>query len=729
MWFRWGALLGAGALVFCSAAHAQEVETVVVTGKTLPLEQMTQVDKTGTPIADVPRSIQIIPNSLFTAQGATTLAQALPDVSGVSQGGQFNFGFFDRFIIRGLNTSFLNDGLPEGASDLTGIVHTLTGVERVEILKGPGSALYGSAEQGGTINLVHFRPSDSFGAWFSEQIGSYASTTTDFALTGPTGIEGVDGRLDASYRHSDGFRDLSSQTAEVLGSLAWHPGSHDIQFRAEYHNLQNLPDAAGIPFSPPTGTGQPLDVPAGFTYYTPFAFADQHIERAFLTDAWKVDNSLLVNLRASWTGRDADFARNAGGSVTLAGGDYSLTRRQLRRQSDNVNDLMFQAEPTWSFDTGGVEHTLVTGVEARAIDVGTARATADLPNIANIFDPAVDDGSLSSLDFQCDAAHSCANAKLLAQFYGLYAIDQIDVTDALKVRLSVRKNWFDTEAAARANIPANGGQEEPCVPPQPTECPLMPGFPERRSDAPASWDVGAVYFVAPSLSVFGGYSSSAYPIFNTEEPESVGHTPESGVQGELGLRFQQDWLTASTSIYRVTRDNVFTVVSEPNPDGSGNIDVPQVFSYRVEGWETDVNLQPAQNVTLIANFALQSPVIASYPQTPADIHHAVPSVPSVLANAWASYVLPVSLFDDRPTLSFGVQYRNHEYSDAANTRLLPGDPICNLALGIPYRQWRLQVGVSNLLDRRYFIDATGTGGGAAPGPRRTYFLKLAYSAD
>jgi iron complex outermembrane receptor protein len=723
------ALCGAGVLLLSSAVYAQEVETVVVTGKTLPLDTVTQIDKTGTPIADVPRSIQVIPDTLFNAQAATTLAQTLPNVSGVSQGGQFNFGFFDRFTIRGLNASFLNDGLPEGTSDLTGMIHTLTGVERVEILKGPGSALFGSTEQGGTINLVHDRPSDTFGAWASEQFGSFATTTTNIALTGPTGIDGVDGRIDGSFEHSNGFRDLSSQTGEILGSLSWHPGNHDIQFRAEYHKLQNLPDAAGIPFSPPKGAGQPLDVPSDFTYYTPFAYANQQISRVFLTDAWSVDDSLLLNLRASWTGRDVDLARNAGGSVTLIGNDYSLTRRQLRRQTDNVNDLMFQAEPTWSFATGSIKHTLVTGFEAREINVGTVRATADLPNIDNILDPVADDGSLSALNFQCDAAHSCANARLLAQFYGVYAVDQIDVTNALKLRLSVRKDWFDTEAAARADIPANGGQEIPCVPPQPTECPLVPGSPERRSDGPLSWDEGVVYFFTPSFSAFGGYSSSAYPIFNTEEPESVGQTPESGIEGELGLRFQKNWLTASTSVYHVTRDNVFTVVSEPNPDGAGNIDIPEVFSYRVRGWETDVNVQPTDSLSVVANFAVQSPVITNYPQTPTNVGRAVPSVPSLLANAWASYLLPVTLADKSPMLSVGVQYRNHEYADAANTRFLPGNPLFNLVLAVPYRQWQLQAGLSNVFDQHTYIDATGTGGGAAPGAGRTYFLKLSYAAD
>jgi len=720
-WAPYG--VGAIALVLSGSACAQAVETVVVTAKTLSFDQVTEIDKTGTPLADVPRSIVVIPSDLFNAQGATQLSQTLTNVSGASQGGQFNFGFFDRFIIRGLNATFLNDGLPEGTSDLTGFVHSLTGVERVEILKGPGSALYGSAEEGGTINLVHYRPSDVYGAFLSEQYGSYGTTTTDVSLTGPTGIDGVDGRLDGEFQHSDGFRDLTNQTGEIYGALSFRPANHDIELRVEYHNIQALPDAEGIPFSPPSGAGDPLSVPTSFKYYTPYAFANQEIERIFLSDAWTWNDSLVVNLRTAYSARDVDLARNSGGSVAFTGGFYALTKRQLREQKDNVSDFTFQAEPTWTFDTGGLKHVLVTGVEAREINAGTVRETAALPNIANIYAPVVNDGTLGGLNFQCSASFSCDNAKLLGQFYGLYAIDQIDVTDALKVRLSAREDWFETEAEARTpGIPANPGQEEPCSHPPAgsTACPLVPGAPAIQRNALTSWDTGLVYFLTPDLSVFGGYSSAAYPIFNTEEPESIGQTPETGTQIETGVRFQQaSWLSASSSLYRATRDNVFTLIG----------DVPTVFSYRVEGWESDVNLTPTDGWNIIANFSAQTPIITNYPATPADVGRNVPSVPTILANLWTSYDIPIPGMDDKPQIAFGARYRDHEFGDVGNTRRVPGVPLFDTVLGIPFHAWEFQVGVSNIFDRQNYVDAAGTGGGAAPGPDRTYFVKLSYKPD
>src|SRR3546814_17529359 len=76
---------------------------------------------------------------------------------------------------------------------------------------------------------------------------------------------------------------------------------------------------------------------------------------------------------------------------------------------------------------------------------------------------------------------------------------------------------------------------------------------------------------------------------------------------------------------------------EPDPNGPGSIDVPEVFSYRVKGWETDLNLHPIGPWNIIANFTLQNPKLTDYPQTPDLVGNRVPSVPKRIANVWTSY--------------------------------------------------------------------------------------------
>ena len=239
------------------------------------------------------------------------------------------------------------------------------------------------------INLVHFRPEDHYAAVISQQIGSYGATTTDISATGPTTIPDLDFRVDGEFMNSAGFRGQRQEEAELMPALRWRPPDHDVNIRLEYHHYDFLPDASGIPFSPPKGSGFPLAVPVEDRYYTPFAQGIQDIARVIASDAWTVSDLLTVNQAFAFTNRGLDILRNAGGSVTAVGDEYELTNRQLRDQHDNIDDYYYQLEPTWHFDTGRFAHTLLTGVSIRDINATSVRSTADLPNVLNIFDPVV----------------------------------------------------------------------------------------------------------------------------------------------------------------------------------------------------------------------------------------------------------------------------------------------------------------------------------------------------
>src|SRR6202007_1141069 len=99
--------------------------------------------KTGTPLADLPQSVVVVPRSLVVEQGGTTLNEAIHDVSGVNIGGASTYGFFDRYTIRGLDARIYSDGIPDG-DQVNGFPHSLNGVQSIEVLKGPGSSLFGT---------------------------------------------------------------------------------------------------------------------------------------------------------------------------------------------------------------------------------------------------------------------------------------------------------------------------------------------------------------------------------------------------------------------------------------------------------------------------------------------------------------------------------------------------------------------------------------------------------
>ncbi len=132
------------------------MQSVTVTAESSrPLEEMPNVGKTGTMIEDIPSSVQVIGHALVESQGGISLRDTIRNASGIIQGGTDGFGFDDKFQIRGVEARIYNDGFSDGDAR-NGIPHSLNGVERIEILEGPGSALFGSGPPGGTINMVHY---------------------------------------------------------------------------------------------------------------------------------------------------------------------------------------------------------------------------------------------------------------------------------------------------------------------------------------------------------------------------------------------------------------------------------------------------------------------------------------------------------------------------------------------------------------------------------------------
>ncbi len=363
---------------------------------TPPLQRTPTVAKTGTPVGEIPASIQVIPAETVREQGGTTLQDSIKNVSGVNVGGPATQNYFDRFSIRGLDARIYNDGFSEG-DQINGIPHSLNGVAQIEVLKGPGSALLGSGPGGGSINIVHYEPSSVPHYGVGVQIGDFGTLSTNVYATGPSIVPGVNYRVDALVANMDGFRDLKGSNYEFRPTISWTGDGHVLTVSLDLRHLERTPDPFGIIYNP--ATGQPFNVSRDNRYYSPFSHADQDLERITVTDAYTVNKYLTINNRFSYTHRDLDILRDGG----LGGGDGSgggnggagsikgtaLTGRTIREQTDHIDDVNYAFEPVWKFATGSVRHTLVTGAQAQYVSIDTNRATADLPNIDNIFAPVL----------------------------------------------------------------------------------------------------------------------------------------------------------------------------------------------------------------------------------------------------------------------------------------------------------------------------------------------------
>lgn len=224
-----------------------------------PLQQAPQLGKTGTKLEDLPVSVHIVPHETFTQQGDTMLRQAITNSPGVNEGGQDSLGYFDHFLIRGLNAQIYSDSFSDG-DQLGGVSHSLNGVQRIEILEGPGSALFGSGPPGGTINIVHYQPSPVFHYGASLMFGSFGTVTNNDFVTGPTTIPGLNYRLDATFSHADGFRSLDSHDYEIRPDFLWTVNNHKFELTLDARDLHRTPDSYGlIYFHGQPITGVPID--------------------------------------------------------------------------------------------------------------------------------------------------------------------------------------------------------------------------------------------------------------------------------------------------------------------------------------------------------------------------------------------------------------------------------------------------------------------------------------
>jgi iron complex outermembrane receptor protein len=163
---------------------------------------------------------------------------------------------------------------------------------------------------------------------------------------------------------------------------------------------------------------------------------------------------------------------------------------------------------------------------------------------------AFQSGKVVSAVTGLSTSHSCDDDHLAADYYSLYATDQVDVTDRLKVRAGVQQAWWNTALTPLIDVPGETFNNE--------GAPLMAGVTQERNDTSVSWNVGALYKLFPGVSPYVGVSKSYLSNFNSENVQTGIGAPESALQYEAGLKFSllNDRVVLNKAVFDVKRDNV-----------------------------------------------------------------------------------------------------------------------------------------------------------------------------
>ncbi len=315
--------------------------------------------RTDTPLRDTPQSVQVVPREVLVDQQDIRLGDALQNVSSVQPGGTIQ-GRSDTFIIRGFRTqTYAIDGvLLNQAGTFATVTRDLADVERIEVLKGPASVLYGRGEPGGLINIVTRQPTLAPSGDINLQAGSFGFRRVQGSVSSAIeGVEGLAGRVSFAGQSDPTFRNFGNRDNSrtfVAPSFTWNPGPDTrVSFVGEFTRVDNQYDE-GLT----ARNGRvPLDDIARY-YGEPFSRYNGTANFGLLRVEHDLNENITLRevLNAQWGGFDFLATRATG----LASRNTLLTRRETAGFSTYAT-VDSQTEIVAKFDLLGVRHTVLAG--------------------------------------------------------------------------------------------------------------------------------------------------------------------------------------------------------------------------------------------------------------------------------------------------------------------------------------------------------------------------------
>lgn len=393
---RWLSLVAGMTASFGAVAQTSEppveseLSTVEVVGRTESGAYHSEEAagaKTDLPLRELPQSVRIVTRQAIDDLGATKLDDVLDYVGGVSRQNNFG-GLWDNIAIRGLagNDNIGMATLFNGFSSNRGFnaPRDLAAVERIEFLKGPAAALYGSSEPGGTLNIVSKRPLWKSANSVEGYLGSYGLKRGAFDSTGPLG-ENLAYRLNVAVEDRNSFRDHVGASRQVIApAFTWKLGRDTLlEYTGEFLRHKTPLDRGVVAVNNRLGAiprsrflGEPADGDVT---------VENQTQQFILTHAWNSAWRSRVGLSYRETSING-FSTEA--TALQANGNLTRQRRFRDYESD---DVALQAELQGNVSTGLVEHELLFGIESFRFNMDTlalrANPSALRPYAINIYNP------------------------------------------------------------------------------------------------------------------------------------------------------------------------------------------------------------------------------------------------------------------------------------------------------------------------------------------------------
>ena len=660
-------------------------ETLVVTAgssedPTAPLKGIVatrtlSATKTAAEIVKTPQSVSVVTRDQMRALDVTSVSQALRYSAGVFTEYRGSSNRNDEVFVRGFSyvPKFL-DGLSYGAtaSSQTGTFDPWL-LERVELVRGPASVLFGQVNPGGLIAMTSKRPVSQPIHELQFRTGNHHLAEGAFDFGGPLSD---DGRL--LYRLNGIARTQNSQVEDyketrmtIAPALTWYPD--DATRMTLLTSYQKDPDAGYRNFLPRYGTVESVDgsyIPRDFNVSDP-SYNQSWREQTMIGYEFEHQPDDTFTLRQN--ARYATIKQKYRYLVySSSPANSSVLSRRAQHETRQTDEFGIDNQLEAKFASGQVAHTVIGGLDYKTSKdkqyLGRAGGSQyDLDWRSPTYGVSVDESAFSP----------ATNEQQNLDQAGVYVQDQLSWQN-WELLVSGRYDWAEVRTTDFTDASST-----------------------KQNDNKFTWRTGLLYAFDSGLSPYISYSTSFEPNLQTNRAPGVGpFDPSEGKQVEVGVKYQPDPNALITlALYDLTQSNVATYNSAAGWfENSGKV--------RSKGVEAEAHATLFENLNLIASYTytdaetVNTTVVGTEGKTPARI-------PTHMASAFTSYTLPDGALKSL-TAGVGVRYIGTSYGDAKNTFKVPAvdlyDAMVSYELGelnSSLKGAQVQFNVNNIADTRY----------------------------
>lgn len=640
--------------------------------------------KGDTPVSEIPQSVSVIGQQEFRDRGITNKVDELlrytPGVVAQPFGSDPDT---DWYFIRGFDatqTGVYLDGLNLFAYGFGGFQIDPFMLERVDVLKGPSSVLYGGANPGGLINLIRKRPTDDPLYYTETGINSNGNAFFGFDFSDAIGEDGtMNYRLTGKVAGGDNYSDFSEDLRGfIMPQLTIAPD--DGTSLTVWGYLGGFDQIhTGNGFFPYVGTA--VDAPFGkidrdFFPGEPDIDEGSYVQKML---GYEFEHEFDNGLKFSQNARYGHLNKHEIGpygngyvNTTDPADPFYYWMGRIGFEGDSEADsFAIDNRLEGEFELGGASHNVMAGLDYKYYRLDHVQRWPTWPTSATPIDPTDPVYGLPqpANDVQIDQV-------VTQRQVGVYLQDQIRFDDGWIVTLNGRHDWIDTDADA------------------------VLGTTYDRNDSAFSGRAGLAYEFDNGLTPYISVASFFNPLIGTTSAGAL--EPEEGEQYEVGVKYEPAFIDGSitASVFHITKRN--NLVSLPAPPFTQN----QLGEVESQGFEIEGKFNLDENWRLLASVAYADVEITKNDLNPALVGNSPFITPDVTASLWVDYAFTTEALQGL-SVGAGIRYQGESWADQENTRKVSDATLVDAAIRYEKNDWAASLNVANLFDEKYVSGCQG----------------------